>query len=293
MKEGKIVSLKRNFMFVQVFYYHDGIKRLEHFISDYLDIPYEKVKGNLTLLPRDQQKDNKFSADTQIDLLLKYDNITVNIEVNTSYGEGIKKRNLVFLSRVMAQNYKKGEKDYHNIGASLQINLNYLKNSKQDKLVHRYRLYEEEDFEKIFSPNFQIDEVDMRKADMLQYKCKSEWEKKIYSWCKLFIAEDKKTFNEALEEIEMTEKEREDFRKIMEEISSEENIIRMETDLPEDEVIRNTIIYDATQEAKDEGIKQNQIETAKNMLKKNMDIKIISEITNLSLEEITQLEKEI
>ena len=292
MKEGKIVSLKRNFMFVQVFYYHDGIKRLEHFISDYLDIPYEKVKGNLTLLPRDQQKDNKFSADTQIDLLLKYDNITVNIEVNTSYGEGIKKRNLVFLSRVMAQNYKKGEKDYHNIGASLQINLNYLKNSKQDKLVHRYRLYEE-DFEKIFSPNFQIDEVDMRKADMLQYKCKSEWEKKIYSWCKLFIAEDRKTFDEALEEIEMTEKEREDFSKIMEEISSEENIIRMETDLPEDEVIRNTIIYDAKVEARQEAKQEEKEETAKNMLKDGLSKETISKYTNLSLEEITQLEEEM
>jgi predicted transposase/invertase (TIGR01784 family) len=37
------------------------------------------------------------------------------------------------------------------------------------------------------------------------------------------------------------------------------------------------------------GKKENQIEIAKNMFKKNMDIKDISDITNLSIEELTNI----
>ena len=38
-----------------------------------------------------------------------------------------------------------------------------------------------------------------------------------------------------------------------------------------------------------EGIKENQILTAKNMKNKNMDIKLISELTGLSIKEIEEL----
>ncbi|MBW5411239.1 ATPase, partial [Brachyspira hampsonii] len=38
-----------------------------------------------------------------------------------------------------------------------------------------------------------------------------------------------------------------------------------------------------------EGIKENQILTAKNMKNKNMDINLISELTGLSIEEVEKL----
>ncbi|CRF33680.1 Conserved hypothetical protein [Brachyspira suanatina] len=41
--------------------------------------------------------------------------------------------------------------------------------------------------------------------------------------------------------------------------------------------------------AKEEGIKENQILTAKNVKKENIDINIISKITGLSIEEIKNL----
>ncbi len=42
-----------------------------------------------------------------------------------------------------------------------------------------------------------------------------------------------------------------------------------------------------------EGIQTNKIETAKKMLARNIDINLISEITNLSQEEIEKLKQEI
>jgi len=43
--------------------------------------------------------------------------------------------------------------------------------------------------------------------------------------------------------------------------------------------------------SREEGIKENKIEIAKNMLKKGMDLSVISEITNLTVEEIKAIEK--
>lgn len=55
-------------------------------------------------------------------------------------------------------------------------------------------------------------------------------------------------------------------------------------------------MYNMREEGKEEGIttgkKQKQIEIAKKLLKKNMDIKEIQEITELSPEEIEQINLE-
>ena len=50
--------------------------------------------------------------------------------------------------------------------------------------------------------------------------------------------------------------------------------------------------YDKEWALKDEGKRDRTIEIAKNMLKKKMDKSLISELTNLTEEEITALEEE-
>ena len=50
--------------------------------------------------------------------------------------------------------------------------------------------------------------------------------------------------------------------------------------------------YDKEWALKDEGKREEKIEIAKNMLKKKMEKSLISELTNLTEEEITALEEE-
>jgi len=52
-----------------------------------------------------------------------------------------------------------------------------------------------------------------------------------------------------------------------------------------EELLRNTELYNAKQK----GIRENKIETAKNMLKENISIDIISKVTGLTKEEIEKL----
>lgn len=59
-----------------------------------------------------------------------------------------------------------------------------------------------------------------------------------------------------------------------------------------DALVKYNEIEDAKKEGKAEGIKEKTVEIAKNMLKKKMNIKDISEITGLTEEEINSLIKE-
>ena len=52
---------------------------------------------------------------------------------------------------------------------------------------------------------------------------------------------------------------------------------------------KNNELEDAKKEGKSIGIKENKLEIAKKMLKKKMNIKDISEITSLTIEEIEKI----
>ena len=59
-----------------------------------------------------------------------------------------------------------------------------------------------------------------------------------------------------------------------------------------DALVKYNELEEATEKGKAEGIKENQIQIAKNMLKENIDIQTISKVTNLTEEKIKLLQKE-
>ena len=56
---------------------------------------------------------------------------------------------------------------------------------------------------------------------------------------------------------------------------------------------RNTIYSDGIKKWIEQGINQNTIEIIKSMLKKELDINLISEITNRSIEEINKIKESL
>ena len=58
-------------------------------------------------------------------------------------------------------------------------------------------------------------------------------------------------------------------------------------------LIQNTEKKMAYEEGVEQGTKQNKLEIAKNMLKKNMDIDTISELTGLDINTLQKLSKEM
>ena len=137
LKENEIIPLTRNFMFIQTFYYHNGIKRLEMFLKDYLGYDYSEVKDKIELLPREQEQDFKMTAQTQVDLIFKFNDITYDIEMNGQNYKGLEERNLVFISKTVGSKYKKNMK-YEEIKGAKLIDINNY-NSNETRLIKKYQ----------------------------------------------------------------------------------------------------------------------------------------------------------
>ena len=72
-------------------------------------------------------------------------------------------------------------------------------------------------------------------------------------------------------------------------LSEEDEMVKLYTKLSRREMEYNTYIAEATEEGYNKGIKQNNIDVAKKMLDKKLDITTIEEITGLTKEEIMKL----
>ncbi len=77
----------------------------------------------------------------------------------------------------------------------------------------------------------------------------------------------------------------EDYVKDAKRASISDDIVGLYDKELHEELLRNTELYNAEQK----GVRDNKIETAKNMLKENISIDIISRVTGLDIKEIEKL----
>ena len=103
--------------------------------------------------------------------------------------------------------------------------------------------------------------------------------------------------NNNLSKLYKGERVMEDYVKDAKRASINDDIVGLYDKELHEELLRNTELYNAEQkglnkglkEGKENGIRENKIETAKNMLKESISIDIISKVTGLTKEEIEKL----
>jgi len=275
----KVIPLTFDRAFICVFNKKQNISILEHFISTYLRLPLKKIKGNLKLLSRDLDLDYKKERQKQIDILLDLDGRKINIELNNNESTGIIERNIIFASKVHGRQLKKGDNTYSHIEQTIQINLNNFSCNK-NSLVESYYLTNKNG--EILSEKLRIDFVDIEKAAKFDY---NDSEEELARWLRLLTST---TIGELEREIGEDLMDNDSKDKLLEEVerySEDDEMIAMYSYYTKEELERNTMIDEAEQK----GINQRNIEIAKAMLNKNVDIDFISEITGLTKEEIDKL----
>ena len=305
LPEGEIIPLKYDFMFAQIFNNPENIEIVEGFISSYFDMPLEKVHNKIEIKSRKLDIENKKEANNEVDLLLELDNKKkINIEISTDVTQGIIDRNVVFLSKVHSKNIEYGMKNYEEIYPSIQINLVSHKINKKE-IIERYYIRNEEG--EILTENFRIDYIDMAKAIDVCYNEVNKKEK-IIKWCQLIMSNKKDEFEKTLKESNiMSEKAKKKLSTDVEKISEDEDTVIIYTKLSKWEMEHNTIIKEAQmakenaekalkegmQKGIEQGINKRNIEIAKNLLLKNIDVEIISETTGLTKEEVEKLKENV
>ena len=287
LKNNEIIPLNIDFMFTTIFNNEKNIYVLEHFLSDYLEIPLDSIKGNLKILKRKLLLNNKKQASNEVDLVLSYNGKLINIKLsNERKSTGVIERNIVLACKIHGGELEYGNKDYKNIDETIQINLNNFRCNK-DTILSSYYLADLKSKE-ILTKKFRIDMVDLVLGNKMCYNIND----KLSKWCRLLMTKKRDELyrlaivllgnergNEFMNEIDM--------------LCSDDEYIGIYTKLSKKELEYNTYIAEAKEEGFNDGEKSAIEKVAQNMLKQNINTNIISIVTGLTKNEIEILKKAI
>jgi len=281
-KNTKMIPLTFDIVFKNIF--EDNKEALKRFLISVLHLDIEPYECNVTMhtkeLPLTHYKEYKKTVDINVEI---NDKIFINIELNKTSFNKVRRRNHLYHNKVVSLTLKKGDKiEILKEMLNIQLNLNVLDKSINigEDIVVPYSL-------KTNSIYVDNDIVYLRYLDYYRrmYYNKNVEMKEDELWLAAFMAEDFKSLNEILSKI-IEDNLREKLVKDMVRISMDDVIL--------DEYERHTLDLIAEIDSKrierEEAIKENTESIIKSMLKKKISYEDISEITGKTIEEIKEIE---
>ncbi len=249
---------------------------------------------NFKIISPELTKNNIYEKGKYLDILIKTNNIFVNIEINSQNYNGLSERNFSYIALVYASHIKVGE-EYNNNLDFVQINLTVGLGTNQPEISVSRVI--NKDTLKLKVRNLDIYDVNLDKINSRCYNKDDE-----YNFLKMITAPK--------EELEKLAEKGDDF---MKEINKQVNKLHDENyfanfiSVEEDErKIRNTYYKNGERRGEENGIKIGEkrgketgikigkenalIETAKNLLKYGMPINDIVKNTGLSKQKIESLQ---
>ena len=232
-------------------------------------------------------KKNRNLKETIVDVkCITQNGSVVIIEIQLQGNSRFPERILYYWAANYSKLLKHGER-YDELTPVISINLLNFNLDKSKNIHSCYMLYEMNN-KKLLTDHLQIHIIELKKFK------KNILTKDLNCWLKMFTSKNLEAY--------MSEIVKE--KPIMEEVQKKYNnfvkskLMMMEYEKKEAYLYGNQIMLDeerrlgmeeGIKKGKEEGIKENQILTAKNMKKENIDINIINKITGLSIKEIEEL----
>ena len=282
LKKGEKLSIVSDAMFKSMFQTHGKEKYACYLISQFTDYSYEDLLENISIVKNELDKENAYKKGLRCDFVADINGDMINIEVNNNSGYQTRDRNIDYGFRLYSSNANRGSSD--NYGTTIQINLDNYAFVGNKKIVDIYTL--QNDDNKKLTNKFMIIHIYLANLREKWYtygiENLTEAEKALLVFIEPSIA-DSYEFGKGIDIME-------EF--IKDAIKASKNEILLEAYDKEwalkDEGKREG--YDSGYDSGfDDGIEQNKIEMVRNMLTKNLDVNLISEITGLSLEEINKI----
>ena len=287
LKEGEKISIFSDAMFKTMF---QNEKRLDYsaLLASYFieDVSYEELLNNLVLVKNEFDKNVAGQKGLRGDYVASIGDVKLNIEINNNYSREVMERNLEYAFRLYSSNNKRGKKDEYN--QVIQICLNNFAFEDSDKIIETFTI-RNEDGKALTNKftSFQIYVSNLRK------KCYTD---------NIENLNDLERFILILVErsIELSKKLGKG-HKIMEKYindainASGEDILleAYDKEWALKDLGRREGYEEGYDSGYDSGFDEAKFEMVRNMLIKNLDVNLISEITGLSLEEINKIKNEL
>ena len=276
--EKEIVPVGFDLVFKKIFGIRDNNKYIKHLLKKIL----KKEPKNIKILNSEFIGDNYNEKDIVVDFIVEIDaGDKIGIELNSVVNTSIINRNFLYMARIAGGDLDSG-KDYSELHNHTQINFDF--KGHHSKPIGVYKLMEVDEQE-ILTDVLTIIRIDV---PYFVKRCYNEDAEKLDSLTR-FIGLIGIKERKVLDKIVKGDAIMEEIYEKAKEMSLDEKIIGA-YNLEEH---RRKVMLSEIKEGYQEGIKDGKIEgiksTIKNLLKKNIDINIISEATGLSINEINGL----
>ena len=267
--------------FKEIMMKEENFNILKKVLETILKVRIQEIK----LQPLNLNTGNIHIKGKEVDLLVITEQGKIEVEVNTYYNDYVRTRNFSYITSIYNNQVTVGEK-YNEDTNIIQINLNYGVKDTEYKRVYKVR----DETGKEYIKNFCIYEINMEKLKEIWYdKNELEIEKNKYLLMLDMEISDLKKLSKDRVVKEYMEK--------IEKLNEDPIFINWITKEKDEQMIKNTQLYRATQEGINigisqginQGMKKEKLEIAKNLLEQNVDIDVIMSATGLTKEEIEKL----
>ena len=295
----KKLPLTSDYVFKRIFGQEENKEALKDFLESILKINIEKIEINNPELPKDFY-DSKYGV---LDLKVTLDNqIIVNVEMQVQNQHNIAQRSTYYMSRVYSQQIGENE-PYINCKKVIVINIlnfNYYKRNSYHSIARmKFEKNNHEEYVDMGYENedeYATDYIEMHMIELQKFKKKNpKIDTKLEQWLWLFVGgeeEKMRRIGKKNKEIEKIDKKLASMSLSREERNNYE--FRRKAILDEISAIDYATkkgLAQGIEQGIEQGARSEKEKIAKEMLKKNMDIKLIMELTNLTKEKIEELRK--
>ena len=287
------IPLTFDFMFKSLFATERNMKILTALLSDYTNKPYKDLEGKIRILNSELIKNHFKEKGKRVDTLIEVDNVLYNLEMNTSYYNGLLERNTSYISKVYSE-HQITKETYVDTKKCIQINFNLFKVKRSNNLRDIYKIRNNKNKE--LTENIEIHHVNIQRDENICYN--KDTEEKIYKWGKVLTSTNMEELERNVKFMGELGKE---FVSEVDRLNSDEFIIGLYDGELHDKKVKEQMRRDAIEEGLKEGLKKGKLEgiklgikdtnidNAKKMLNKNCDVEFISDITGLSVKFINKL----
>ena len=283
--KGYKIPIVSDSMFKTMINNESRMEYICYLIASIFNEDYNEVLKNTKFIKNNIDKYKNEESNKTVDLLCKIKGKILNVEVNNNTSKSSLERNLGYMFSLYSANMKTGEK--YNFNKVIQININNFRfRGRKDVLEECYITNinhipkDINDFQ-IYSNKIRIINIylpNIRKKDYNKLK--------LYEKLLLIFNEND---NQLLKDLSKGDEIMEKYVKESKEASEQDEVIGMYDKELHDERLRLAENDEYREKGIEEGIQQNQKETALKMLQDNLDLDTISKYTELSIEEIEQL----
>ena len=278
MKKDKVIPATFDPVFKALLTSEECREYLADLIHIVTKIPKKDIVDNIVIKNSEHMNNNANEKRKISDLIVDVLNNRINLEMNKEYYEGLFSKNNAYQHKIASEQFLSGE-SYIEEKKIIQINFDMFTKFDERKIIKFMIMDTERHI--IEDANYEKYHVNLDLINKLYYN-KNELSKEDRELL-LLTMEDVRDIEDIVRDDDTMKKAKE---KLVD-LSEDTELVGMYDKEIVDRKVNNTKLI----AAKKEGIEQNKKDVVINMLKENIDIKIISKVVGITEDEILKLKE--